>query len=326
LDAQALEELAREARESQGLKAKAEIVVVAERLGLTRSEIPVGDDCAAIPDGEGHLLFAIEGFINRFVAADPWFAGWCGVMVNVSDIASMGGWPIAVVDAIWAEGEPAAEKILDGMKAASAAYATPIVGGHSNLHTAQSQLATAIIGRAGKRLLTSFDARPGDVLIAAIDHRGAYREPFDNWQAALSAPHERLRGDLALLPQIARDGLAHAAKDISQGGIPGTAAMLAECSGVGIELEVDAIDPPPGVPVARWLKAFPSFGFLLATEQTKAKALLSVFRERSLHAAVIGEVNSGSEVALVAGARRAIIRDWRREPLLGFAPVEERAA
>jgi AIR synthase-related protein len=318
--------LAREARESQGLKAKAEIAVVAERLGLTRSEIPVGDDCAAIPDGEGHLLFAIEGFINRFVAADPWFAGWCGVMVNVSDIASMGGWPIAVVDAIWAEGEPAAEKILDGMKAASAAYATPIVGGHSNLHTAQSQLATAIIGRAGKRLLTSFDARPGDVLIAAIDHRGAYREPFDNWQAALSAPHERLRGDLALLPQIARDGLAHAAKDISQGGIPGTAAMLAECSGVGIELEVDAIDPPPGVPVARWLKTFPSFGFLLATEQTKAKALLSVFRERSLHAAVIGEVNSGSEVALVAGARRAIIRDWRREPLLGFAPVEERAA
>jgi uncharacterized protein len=326
LDAQALEKLAREARESQGLKAKAEIAVVAERLGLTRSEIPVGDDCAAIPDGEGHLLFAIEGFINRFVAADPWFAGWCGVMVNVSDIASMGGWPIAVVDAIWAEGEPAAEKILDGMKAASAAYATPIVGGHSNLHTAQSQLATAIIGRAGKRLLTSFDARPGDVLIAAIDHRGAYREPFDNWQAALSAPHERLRGDLALLPQIARDGLAHVAKDISQGGIPGTAAMLAECSGVGIELEVDAIDPPPGVPVARWLKTFPSFGFLLATEQTKAKALLSVFRERSLHAAVIGEVNSGSEVALVAGARRAIIRDWRREPLLGFAPVEERAA
>ena len=217
LDAQALEELARQARESQGLKAKAEIGAVAERLGLARSEIPVGDDCAAIPDGEGHLLFAIEGFINRFVAADPWFAGWCGVMVNVSDIASMGGWPIAVVDAIWAEGEPTAGKILDGMKAASVAYATPIVGGHSNLRTAQSQLAIAIIGRAGKRLLTSFDARPGDVLIAAIDHRGAYREPFDNWQAALSAPHERLRGDLALLPQIASDG----ASPRGQGHQPG---------------------------------------------------------------------------------------------------------
>ena len=326
LDAQSLEELAREARESHGLRAKAEIGTVAERLGLTRSQISVGDDCAAIPDSEGHLLFAIEGFINAFVAADPWFAGWCAVMVNVSDIASMGGWPIAVVDAIWAEGEPAAEKILDGMKAASAAYATPIVGGHSNLHTAQSQLAMAIIGRAGKRLLTSFDARPGDVLIAAIDHRGAYREPFDNWQAALTAPHERLRADLALLPEIARQGLAHAAKDISQGGIPGTAAMLAECSGVGIDLDVEAIVPPASVPLSRWLKTFPSFGFLLATGQLEADALISLFRERDLNARVIGTVNAGSEVALVAGARRAIVRDWRQERLLGFGPVVERAA
>jgi AIR synthase-related protein len=326
LDAEALEEVARQARESHGLKAKAEIGAVAERLGLARSEISVGDDCAAIPDSEGHLLFAIEGFINGFVAADPWFAGWCSVMVNVSDIASMGGWPIAVVDAIWAEGEPAAEQILEGMKAASAAYAVPIVGGHSNLHTARSQLAMAIVGRAGRQLLTSFDARPDDILIAAIDHRGAYREPFDNWQAALSAPHERLRADLALLPQIARDGLAHAAKDISQGGIPGTAAMLAECSGVGIDLDVEAIVPPPRVPISRWLKTFPSFGFLLATEQGKADALLSVFRERNLNATVIGKVNAGSEVALVAGAHRAVIRDWRHERLLGFAPVEERAA
>jgi len=326
LNAQALEELAHEARESHSLRAKAEIGAVAERLGLARSEISVGDDCAAIPDSEGHLLFAIEGFIHGFVAADPWFAGWCAVMVNVSDIASMGGWPIAVVDAIWAEGEPAAEKILDGMKAASTAYATPIVGGHSNLHTAQSQLAMAIIGRAGKRLLTSFDARPGDVLIAAIDHRGAYREPFDNWQAALSAPHERLRADLALLPQIARDGLAHAGKDISQGGITGTAAMLAECSGVGIDLDLEAIVPPPGVPLSRWLKTFPSFGFLLATEPSRADALIAVFRERDLDAVVIGKVNAGSEVALVAGVRRAVIRDWRHQRLLGLAPAEERAA
>ena len=55
--------------------------------------VAVGDDCAAIPDGDGFLLFAIEGFMNEFVARDPWFAGWCGVMVNVSDIAAMGGGP-----------------------------------------------------------------------------------------------------------------------------------------------------------------------------------------------------------------------------------------
>ena len=109
MDAGALELAGAQAtRDSLGLRAKAEIGIVAARLGLTGSAVPVGDDCAAIPDGDGHLLFAIEGFINAFVAADPWFAGWCGVMVNVSDIAAMGGWPIAVVDAIWAQDETAA--------------------------------------------------------------------------------------------------------------------------------------------------------------------------------------------------------------------------
>ena len=207
MDAAVFEALARAARESAGLAAKAEIGAVAERLGLHGAAVPVGDDCAAIPDGDGWLLFAIEGFINGFVAADPWFAGWCGIMVNLSDIAAMGGRPIAVVDAIWADGEPAAAAILDGMKAASEAYGTPIVGGHSNLRTSQAQLAVAVLGRAGPRLLTSFDARPGDALVAAIDHRGAYREPFDNWQAALQAPGARLRADLALLPEIAEQGL-----------------------------------------------------------------------------------------------------------------------
>jgi AIR synthase-related protein len=320
MDPAAFHSLVQATRDGLGLRAKAEIGIVAARLGLVGSAIPVGDDCAAIPDGDGHLLFAIEGFINAFVAADPWFAGWCGVMVNVSDIAAMGGWPIAVVDAIWAQDETAASEILDGMKAASATYGTPIVGGHSNLHTAQSQLAIAVLGRAGKRMLTSFDARPGDVLVAAIDHRGAYREPFDNWQAALSAPAERLRGDLALLPEVAHRRLAHAAKDISQGGIPGTATMLAECSGVGIDIDIDAIVPPAGVALPRWLNSFPSFGFLLATERGKAAELLSVFRSRDLHAAVIGEIRAGSEVALVSNGRRALLRDWRQERLLGLAP------
>ena len=82
----------------------------------------------------------------------------------------------------------------------------PIVGGHTNIRTDRSQLSVAIVGRA-KRLLTSFDARPGDVLVAAVDHRGRYRAPFDNWEAATDAPPERLRGDLDILPQIAEAGL-----------------------------------------------------------------------------------------------------------------------
>src|SRR3974390_1110216 len=104
---------------SRGLAAKHDIATVAGRLGLSGAgAVPVGDDCAAIADGDGFLLLAIEGFMNEFVARDPWFAGWCGLMVNISDIAAMGGRPLAVVDAVWAAGEESAGPILAGMRAA----------------------------------------------------------------------------------------------------------------------------------------------------------------------------------------------------------------
>ena len=315
----AFAELAASLGASRGMAAKADIGFVAQRLGLAGSPIPVGDDCAAIPDGDGHLLLAVEGFINEFVAADPWFAGWCGVMVNLSDIAAMGGRPIAVVDALWANGDAVAGQVLDGLDAAARAYGVPIVGGHSNLNSAQAQLAVAVLGRAGRQLLTSFDAEPGDALLLVCDHRGAYREPFDNFQAALEAPPERLRADLALLPELAERGLSRAAKDISQAGIVGTAAMLAESSGVSILLDLDAIVPPAGVAVERWLKTFPSYGYLIAVDPADAPSALQLFAARDLHAAKIGSVEGGARVALRSAGREAVVRDWAEQRLMGLS-------
>jgi AIR synthase-related protein len=259
----------------------------------------------------------MEGFIAAFVETDPWFAGWCGVMVNLSDIAAMGGRALAVCDTIWANGEAAAAPVLEGLAAAAAAYQVPIVGGHTNLSTKDPLLSVAVLGRA-KALLTSFDARPGDLLLLAADHRGAYREPFNHYQAALSAPHERLRADLALLPRLAEAGLCRAAKDVSQAGIVGTAAMLAETSGVAIEIDLEAIRPPPGVTLARWLKTFPSFGFVLSIAPPHVEGALELFQRRELHAAVVGEVREGEGVTLRAGALRAPLREG---PLMGFAPA-----
>ncbi|TYC54086.1 sll0787 family AIR synthase-like protein [Rhodobacterales bacterium] len=280
-----------------------------------------GDDCAVLRDGDGHLLFAMEGFINAFVEADPWFAGWCGIMVNLSDILAMGGRPLAVTDAVWAADFPHAQEILEGMRAASAAYGIPIVGGHTNLRAGQSQLAVSIIGRA-KALITSFDAKPGDVLIAAIDHRGEYRAPFNNWQAALSAPPERLRSDVALLPALAENGLCRAGKDISQGGIAGTALMLAECSSVAIDLDLDRIKPPEGVPQARWMATFPSFGFLLAVAPENSLETIDHFKNAGVWADEIGRIASGSRLTLSCGGHTETLWDHAKSPYLGLGRKE----
>jgi uncharacterized protein len=320
----ALAGLAERLRQSRGIAAKADIAAVAAALDLSADQaISVGDDCAAIPDGDGYILFAIEGFMNEFVAADPWFAGWCGAMVNISDVVAMGGRPTAIVNAIWSDGVDKAAPILDGLKAAARTFGVPVIGGHTNVRNNQSQFAVAILGRA-KRLLTSFDARPADKLIVAVDLRGRYREPFSNWEAATDAPPERLRSDLEILPSIAESGLALAAKDISQGGIIGTAAMLAECSRVSITLDLDAIPLPDGVPLERWLLTFPSFGYLLSVKPDHADETLARFHRRGITAACIGEVTAGTTVDIRTNSGRATVWDFSQQKLIGCAPGQRR--
>ncbi|MHA3978807.1 sll0787 family AIR synthase-like protein [Halovulum sp. GXIMD14794] len=299
------------------IRSKCAIAAATSALGLTaHAQGRPGDDAAILPRAGGADLLAGEGFIPGFVADDPWFAGWCGVMVNLSDIAAMGGRTVALIDQVWAPEAEIAAPLLQGLKDAAEAYDVPLVGGHTNLSAPDLSLAVSVLGRASAPV-TSFDARPGDVLLAAIDHRGAYRN-FDNFCAALEAPHARLRGDLELLPELAEAGLLHAAKDISQGGIVGTALMLAECSDVGIDLDLSAIQPPEGVPLERWMRSFPSFGFLMAAAPGDAGDIAARFHARDITCAVIGKVTEGSAVRLTSGVEAAIFWDHSRTRYLGL--------
>ena len=197
-----LSAMAESLRNHPSIRSKLGIADVTRALDLgAESTGRIGDDAAALPNGAGWDLVAGEGFIPAFVADDPWFAGWCAVMVNLSDIAAMGGRATALVDQVWAPDAQTAAPVLQGLKDASATYGVPLVGGHTNLAAPSIGLATSVVGRA-TALITSFDAQPDDLLIAAVDHRGAYRN-FDNFCAALDAPADRLRGDLDLLPALA---------------------------------------------------------------------------------------------------------------------------
>jgi AIR synthase-related protein len=316
-------DLAASLRESRGFRHKTDIVDVvgslARRLpGGTQDlaqAVALGDDCAAIADGDGYLLFAIEGMVSDFVSAMPWFAGYSSVMVNVSDIYAMGGRPLAVVDALWSRGIDAAEEVLAGMAAASVAYGVPIVGGHTNTRSDAAQLAVSIVGRA-KVLLSSFNAKPGDRLMMAVDLRGHFEEPYPFWNASVGAPPERLRADLELLPQLAESGLCDAAKDISMAGTLGTALMLLECSRVGARIDLECIPKPADVPLERWVTAFPSFGYLLSVREEQVDAVQAQFDSRSLACAVIGTVDASSEVVLRHQNDAAVLWDFNREPFM----------
>jgi hypothetical protein len=124
-----------------------------------------------------------------------------------------------------------------------------------------------------------------------------------------------------LLPLLAESGLCDAAKDISMAGTLGTALMLLECSQVGARIDLDSIPRPPDVPLARWLRAFPSFGYLLSVREEHLAQVQAQFEARSLACAVIGTVDTTRKVVIQQGDEAALLWDFNDEAFI--AAVEE---
>lgn len=277
-----------------------------------------GDDAAAIPDGDGYCLLAAEGMTPEFAKADPWFAGFCAVMVNVSDIAAMGGRPIAVVDVLFESDVDDNDRILSGMRDASEAFGVPVVGGHTGRIRGNPVLAAAIVGRA-KALISSFTARPGQVLMFAVDLHGAYRGEL-NFNAATHSNSAQLRSNLELFPRLSEMGLVKAGKDVSMAGLLGTIAMLCEASGCAADVDLGSIPKPPGVPHARWLASFPSFGFVLAVEPECVAKVQGLFTDCGIVCNSIGRVSRGTDINVHGDGR--CVRYWSSsEVLTGYGPA-----
>lgn len=294
-----VEHLIQQLRHNNGLRSKKDIQPAAQifphqpfpNLG---HEALLGDDAAVIPAQNGKVLMACEGMHPSLVADEPWFAGWCGVLVNLSDIAAMGGRPIAVLNSIWTRRRDELVSMQAGMQTACERFDVPMVGGHSNQQSPYDALSVAVLGVTEGPLLSARAAEPGDELWWLINHNGVFYKHYPFWDAATAAPAEQLRDQLALLPTMARDRTIHAAKDISMGGITGTAAMFAEACGLTITLNRYAIRRPTDVDELKWLTCFPSFGFLLAVRPSKTDQLQEHLRSTNdLTCCQIGYFSAG---------------------------------
>jgi AIR synthase-related protein len=335
VSASRLAELVATLRTSRGFAHKRDIAAVLAQLGAAApAGVPNGDDCAVLPlpQGQGFQLLAIEGLVPDFVQALPWFAGYSAVMVNLSDIAAMGGRALGVVDALWARSESQAVELLAGLRAAAERYGVPLLGGHSNLRAPDGQLAVAVLGHA-QRLITSFDARPGDRLVVATDLRGAWQGDYPFWNASTQAEPATLRADLELLPALAEAGLCRAGKDISMAGVLGSLLMLLECSGVGARMNLEDLPRPSCVPdwsdpsqaarqsQLRWLNAFPSFGFVLAVHPDAAATVIARFAANGIACADVGGIETGHRLRLCLAGAEATLWDLATEPFIGAMPA-----
>jgi len=327
MSAMELNALTERLRSLSGLHAKSDIQAPAAvfphhpfpELGVASR---LGDDAALLPAQSGGLLLACEGMQPALVNDDPWFAGWSGVLVNLSDIAAMGGRPLALVNSVWSAGAQAGVLLLEGMRFACDKFSIPMVGGHINTQSPYAALSVAVLGVVEGPVLSARAAQSGDALVLLIDAEGSFYRHYPFWDAATSAEPARLQQQLALLPKLAQAGLVHAAKDISMSGLVGTSVMFAEACGLSIVIDLDAITRPVAVDELSWLSCFPSFGFLLAIPHAKLTSLLDMMKTHAnLICRAIGSFDAGpAAVRLRRGGQSIQLWD-DATPLTGFRAV-----
>lgn len=221
-----------------------------------KDAIGIGDDCAVMPSGDGELLFStdllMEGvhFLKGESSAED--IGWKAAAVNLSDIAAMGGTPVATFLSIAlpkdAQGDWA-ERFIEGYAQISRLYDVPLLGGDTTSSLRDIAVNVGILGRcpSGKRAMRS-GAKPGDT-IYVTGHLGdsagglqAILKGIDrnDMVQTLIARHKRPVPRVNEGRALMDSGKVGAMMDISD-GIASDLRHIMKASGVGAVVRLDRL-------------------------------------------------------------------------------------
>ena len=286
-------------------------------LNMGKSLSGYGDDAAVLPWGEEYLLLASDGIWSR-LGSDPFWVGYCSVLVNVNDIYAMGGTPVAMVNVLSAQKEEII-LIMQGIETACEKFCVPMVGGHVHPDTADAHtsVAVSILGRAQK-VMTSFDAHPGEKVVLALDLEGRQYKDFLNWDSTSMKSSEEALYRLEALTVIGQRGLATSCKDISNPGTLGSVGMLLETSKVGARIDIEKIKVPAPVELTTFLKMYPGYGFVLTVKDANMNEVTKIFEDRHISVNTIGEITQERKMILYYRDETGTLFDFEKETICGF--------
>ncbi|MBR9980613.1 MAG: hypothetical protein KFF50_06275 [Desulfatitalea sp.] len=283
-----------------------------------------GDDAAIVPWHDGFLLLAADGMMTQLLVNEPYAAGKASIMVTVNDIYAMGGRPIGLVNVLSSGDGNQRAQIVAGIAKGCEKLQVPMLGGHTHPEapTDQPALSVAILGYAQK-LMRSHLAAVGDDILLAVDLDGRPGcQSVVSWDANSGKNAEQLRRRLEVMVTIAEREWAVAAKDVSNAGIIGTAAIMMENSGRGAIIDLDAVPRPEGLEILDWVLCFQSYGFILAVPSRNTAKVKELFTERKIDAGVIGRVIETPVVELSFAGQKRVLFDFRKDHITGirFSP------
>lgn len=286
----------------------------------------IGDDAALVKCGDKYMVITTDLLIEnthfRMDIIEPYLLGWKSVVVNISDVAAMGGEPTYAFVSI---GLPDIDvKIVDeiyaGMHDASAAFGSVIAGGDTvgsdnGIVINITQLGTVEQDKAARR----DGAQPGDVIIVtnSIGDSRAGLELLLKTGLAEARRVSAITVEKHLKPEprvyearaAVGTGKVHALMDLSD-GLASDLPRLCAASGVGAKVFADKLPVSREMQIAAVrLDSDPielaasggeDYELLMTCAPADAQAIVKAIQSTGSSASIIGELIDEKTVYLVS--------------------------
>lgn len=216
----------------------------------SRSYVPLGDDCGAIEFEDRLILLTTDTkvsdthFPKQFTSFDK---GWSIAAANLSDIAAMGGIPIAFLVAYGLPKDLSftdLRQIQAGIDACLSKYATPLVGADTKEHRILTITGTAVGSVDKKEVMLRKGSKPGEA-VCVTGSLGGVALGLKSMQSELGikSAEDRLRRPEPRIADgriLAKSGIVTSCIDISD-GLSSELYELMRASGNGFEIDIEEI-------------------------------------------------------------------------------------
>ncbi len=291
----------------------------------------IGDDAAALRLSPGHVALATTDTMVEGTHFDLGYAtygdlGWKAMASSLSDIAAMGGRPLAALVSLTMTGRQSVKDVdglYRGLRAAAARFGTALAGGDI-VRGRELSVTVAVIGECRRANLgLRSGARPGDAVLVT-GTLGASRAGLEllrsksrNIKPALTRRHlrpdPRVREGLALADRFRLRGMI----DISD-GLASEVHHLSRESGVSVVLDQGALPVAPEAvaasarlgtdPMEYCLNGGEEYELLFTLPPSDAPASIELLWSLGTPCSVIGQARKGRGAGIIG-------RDGKMRPL-----------
>lgn len=226
----------------------------------------IGDDCAELLSAELDEILLITTdpcptpVVFELGDRDYWHFGWMTILINVSDLAAMGGAPVGiVVSTVMPEDQCVGDydRFLEGLTAAADTWGCPILGGNIKDGPDFTATGTAMGTVSAQRVMRRIGAQSGD-LVFVVGNMGLFwasvlakvgRDDLELTADTRECLHEALHRPVARLAEgrvLSSLGVVSSCMDASD-GVSGCLSEIARVNSLDIVIENDLFTPHSAV-------------------------------------------------------------------------------